>query len=445
MTGVTIPTSGPEKNELASAVGELVHENSSLDPSCPRTSGVRSDPDVDESTPTTQLFLHQNAAADVHFEEQNDQRSDLERETHSVDPFSDIQVENGSADISVADAQMQLEHPGSRQIPSFNDEQSSAILGIHAQQVRRAVDQSDESRSIHKPIFHSTQATGPTSALALDPKLLDEGPDCTSHGAMGPRYQSPDSTSDGHGSAIANAPRISMDAQTQPNLTPSISYYGISRSQPADASSPTQIDLRDQDEDTFSELAAMPPQSFIPPKRSTGHDLTIYQLERTDSYLLTAVASSLQELRQLTASPGAWIAPQTVSSSDHFTVLGIKPLGDERWLLLAKASRPTHSASCPTDSGEEAADCHMETRRKREVVGNRSTLVNTHDRGRPVNSANGRLPRLKRGNWKESEDQKLSSMVELGVPWSSIVARFPRRSEAAVRSRWYCVLKPLGP
>ena len=435
MTGASIPTSGPEKDELASVVGDLVHENSSLDPPCPRTPGVRSDSDVDESTPTTQLFLHQDAAVDVHIEEQNDQRFDLERESQSVDLFSDIQDNNCSAHTSAADAQMQLEHPGSWQTPSLNGDQSSASPGIHAEQGRRAVEQPDKSRSIYDPILYST-VTGPTSTLGLDPKFLDEGPDCASHGAVGPTDQSPDSTNDGHAFAIANAPRISMDVQAQPNPMPSISYDGVSRSQPTDASLPTAIDSRDQDRDKCSEPAAMPPQSFIPPKRTTGHDLTIYPLERTDSYLLTAVVSGLQELQQLTESPDAWIAQQTLSSSDHFTVLGIKPLGDERWLLLAKASRPTHSGSFPTASGEEAADCRMNTRRKRHIVGNRSTLVN---------SANGRLSRLKRGNWKESEDQKLTSMVELGVPWSSIVARFPRRSEAAVRSRWYCVLKPLVP
>lgn len=440
MTGASASTSDPAKNGLASAVGELVYEDSSLDPSRPRTPGVRSDPDVVESMETVQLHLDQNAAVGVYIEEHNDQRFPLERETQSVDPLFDTQDDSCSAHISAADAWTQLEHPGSWQIPPFNDDQSSASQGIHAEQVRRAVDQQDE-QSTYEPIFDNEQVTGPTSALVLDSKLLEEGPDCTSHGTVGPRDQSPDSTSDGHESVIANVPRVSMDVQTRPNPVPLISCDDVSPGKPPDASLPTAIGPRDQDTDRCSEPAAMPSQSLISPKRTAGHDLSIYPLDRTDSYLLTAVASDVQELQQLSASSDAWLGPQTVSASDHFTVLSIKPLGDEWWLLLAKVSRLTHTDSRPNSRGEEAADCHMETRRKREIVGNRGTLVN--NRGRPVNSANGRLSRRKRGNWKQHEDQKLARMAELGVPWSSILAGFPRRSEAAVRSRWNNELKPL--
>lgn len=458
MTGPSTPTARPAKIELASAAGELDPENSPLDSPHSRSPGLRPGSDVIESTETTQLPLHQNNIVGVYVEEQNAQ---------SVEPFSDIQDNSCLAHISADDVQSQLEHAGPPHIPPFNNDQSSASPGIHDELVRSAVDESEESRSIYGPIFDSTQVPDSTGALVLHPKPLDEGIDCASHGTVRP---SPDSTSDSHGSVIANTPRISMDDSPQPNSMRPIPCDRISRSQPTDASLRSAMRSRDQHTDRCSEPAAMPSQSLIPPKRTIRPDLSIFPLEPTDSYLLTAVASGLQELQELSASPDDWIGPQNVSSSDQFTVLGIKPLGDERWLLLAKVSHQISSGSCLVNSREEAVEHQPQPKSKRKTFGamnvdtdsewdecatlgrrtkssriarQKITSVKTRKRGASGNSADAQATLLKRGNWEEDEDLELTRLVELGTPWPSILTSFPHRREGAVKSRWYCVLKPL--
>ncbi|ETN45842.1 uncharacterized protein HMPREF1541_00023 [Cyphellophora europaea CBS 101466] len=352
---------------------------------------------------TTQLPLYRNAAVGNFIEQQNNHRSDLGPDKQSVDPFSEVQDDNYSTHISVANAHTQLGHPGSWQMPSLNNDQGLPSPEINA-------------------------------ALILGPKLLDEEPDCTNHGKAGARDQTAESTSDGGRSVITKIPRNAMDVQPQPNSMPPISHDAISRSQSTDTSLPTAINSQ-----------AMSPQPSSSLEPIAGHDLSIYPLQRMDSFLLTAVASGLQELQQLSASPDAWISLKSLSSFDGFTILGIRPLRDDRWLLLAKVLCPTYTNPRRDSSAEDVVDCHTENRRKRRLVGNRVSLVNTYEHGRRVESTNGRVSRLKRGNWKETEDQELSSMMEMGMPWSSIFAKFPRRSEAAVRSRWYCVLKQLAP
>lgn len=113
MTGASASTWDTAKNGLASALGALIHKDSSLDNPYPQTPGIRSDPDVVKSMETVQLHLDQNAAVGVYIEEHNDQRFPLERETQSIDPLFDTQDDSCSARISAADAWTQLEHPGS--------------------------------------------------------------------------------------------------------------------------------------------------------------------------------------------------------------------------------------------------------------------------------------------------------------------------------------------
>ena len=148
--------------------------------------------------------------------------------------------------------------------------------------------------------------------------------------------------------------------------------------------------------------------------------------------------------------------------SNQFTVLGIKPLGDKRWLLLAKVSHQISSGSCLVNSREEAVEHQPQPKHKRKTFGainintnsewdecatlgrriksscvarQKITSVKTRKRRASGNATDTQATLLKRGNWEEDKDLELTRLVELGTPWPSILTSFPHRREGAVKSR----------
>lgn len=202
--------------------------------------------------------------------------------------------------------------------------------------------------------------------------------------------------------------------------------------------------------------------------------ITIHPLGPDDTMVLTALVDDSKQLADLSTSLSAWKLPQSLPSA-RLNVISIKVLADHAWLVMAKISagivlKPNGTSSSlyenspnqlsrkrkvnrlnsdlDLDSNSENDEVVglsvRQSHRPRQARHRAVASVDSQSNSDTAGSPGIQRPNLKRGGWTQTEDLRLTRLVEAGHPWSAIVARFPRRSEPAVRSRWNCVLKPLA-
>jgi hypothetical protein len=202
-------------------------------------------------------------------------------------------------------------------------------------------------------------------------------------------------------------------------------------------------------------------------QHDSENDIMIFPMDTEGPWVVTAIVGSLAEARRLSTSTQMW--PISCTPHENLTILSIRPLNLQQWLILAKLSCPHELNSVSPTRLEEPADPPMSTRRGKRAFrntdssrdfGNVEYHVSTHNTMTKLRTNNTHgVPRkirrvyyepdgtggpyIKRGDWEEDEDHELTRLVETATPWRSIFAKFPYRSEAAVRSRWYCKLKRL--
>nr|KAK5435725.1 hypothetical protein LTR18_009727 [Exophiala xenobiotica] len=201
--------------------------------------------------------------------------------------------------------------------------------------------------------------------------------------------------------------------------------------------------------------------------------VSLHPLSPDDTMVLTAVVRDATQLTKLSNSLTAWNLPPSLSS-ESFAVMSIKPLGDQTWLVMAKISSDTIGDTGCANPGrnypqqqrsplkrrrrhsviesdfesdnegvgpaEHQSHKHRRKHARQEFPVSDESHSDTNDDG----NSGHRQPKIKRGRWTQDEDLRLTRMVEVGSPWSTILASFPRRREPTVWSRWNGVLKRLA-
>ncbi|KIV81249.1 hypothetical protein PV11_03449 [Exophiala sideris] len=155
--------------------------------------------------------------------------------------------------------------------------------------------------------------------------------------------------------------------------------------------------------------------------------LSVHPVTPADAAFVTAIIDSPADLQNIFHSPAAWALECGVQLA-NLANIALKPLADHCWLLTATMSR----RASDTDN----------TRRDR--AGRRRRWSPGSDASRDFCPSEGETDSrpTKRGRWTTEEDGNLTRWRVLGKSWSWICGRFPERSEAAVRSRWFVVLAP---
>jgi len=155
--------------------------------------------------------------------------------------------------------------------------------------------------------------------------------------------------------------------------------------------------------------------------------MSVQPVTAADAAFITAIIDSPADLQNVFHSPAAWALGCGVRPAS-LTNISVKPFADHCWLLTATISR---RASGTNDLRQDRP-------------GRRRRWSPDLDTGSDYCPSEGEreLRQRKRGQWTAEEDDDLTRWRRLGKSWSWIFDRFPERSEAAVRSRWFVVLAP---
>ncbi|ETN36736.1 uncharacterized protein HMPREF1541_09014 [Cyphellophora europaea CBS 101466] len=222
--------------------------------------------------------------------------------------------------------------------------------------------------------------------------------------------------------------------------------------------------------------AALEPISVtdaMPASSPTSSFVSLHPLSPDDTSILTAVVHDATQLTNLSKSVTPWNLPPSLSS-ETFTIMNIRPLGDQTWLLMAKmsngatndATRSPPGRKCswqrrsqlkrrrrppPSESDAESekhsadpTEHHNHPDRRKQARLQLTVSDDSHSETDDESVSSSPPIKMKRGGWTLSEDLRLTRLVEAGTPWSTILKKFPRRREGAVRSHWNSVLKPLA-
>ncbi|KAI1621214.1 hypothetical protein EDD37DRAFT_612660 [Exophiala viscosa] len=156
--------------------------------------------------------------------------------------------------------------------------------------------------------------------------------------------------------------------------------------------------------------------------------ISVQPVTPADAAFITAIIATPADLQNVFHSPRAW-ALENGFQPASLANISIKPLSPDRyWLLTATISRRS--------SGVDDLRRYRAGRRGRQSPDLDASSDYRPSEGETV------LRRTKRGQWTAEEDDNLTRWRRLGKSWPWIFARFPERSEAAVRSRWFVVLAP---
>ncbi|KAK4934608.1 hypothetical protein LTR10_024175 [Elasticomyces elasticus] len=155
--------------------------------------------------------------------------------------------------------------------------------------------------------------------------------------------------------------------------------------------------------------------------------MSVQPVAAADAAFITAIIDSPADLQNVFHSPTAWALGCGVRPAS-LTNISVKPFADHCWLLTATISRRASGTN----------DLRQDPPGRRERW---SPDPDTSSDYYPSEGERGLRPR-KRGHWTAEEDDDLTRWRRLGKSWWWIFDRFPDRSEAAVRSRWFVVLAP---
>lgn len=155
--------------------------------------------------------------------------------------------------------------------------------------------------------------------------------------------------------------------------------------------------------------------------------LSVQPVTPADAAFVAAIIDSPTDLQNIFHSPAAWAFGCVVQPA-NLANIALKPVADGCWLLTATLSR------CASGTDD----------RRRDRAGRRGRWSPDSDASSDFCPSEGETdsPPTKRGRWTTEEDDNLTRWRGLGKSWSWICGRFPERSEAAVRSRWFVVLAP---
>ncbi|KAK4934633.1 hypothetical protein LTR10_024150 [Elasticomyces elasticus] len=157
--------------------------------------------------------------------------------------------------------------------------------------------------------------------------------------------------------------------------------------------------------------------------------MSVRSVTPADAAFITAIIDSPADLQNVIHSPTAWALGCGVEPASLANI-SVQPLADLGWLLTATIPRRANGMN--------------DLRRRRDGTGRRGRRSPDSNTSSDYCQSEGEtgLRRTKRGQWTAEEDEDLRRWRHLGKSWSWIFDRFPERSEAAVRSRWFVVLAP---
>lgn len=155
--------------------------------------------------------------------------------------------------------------------------------------------------------------------------------------------------------------------------------------------------------------------------------VSVQPVTPADAAFFTALVEDPTEVGTLLESPTAWALSCGISPSRPTNVT-VKPVTTNLWLVTATIRR---SPDLLYDRGRCATS---RTGSSLQDTDSGSTYHPSEDE----EEARG----TKRGHWTSEEDDNLTRWKRLGRSWSWIFDRFPERTEAAIRSRWFVVLLP---
>ncbi|KAK6363852.1 hypothetical protein LTS17_012758 [Exophiala oligosperma] len=156
--------------------------------------------------------------------------------------------------------------------------------------------------------------------------------------------------------------------------------------------------------------------------------LSVQPVTSSDAAFITAIIDRATDLQDFLQAPAAWAHACGVQP-DSLANVTLKPLANCCWLFTATVSRCASGTDLPRRG---------QTRSRERW----SLDLDMSSDFCPSEAESNQRP-TKRGRWTVDEDNNLTEWRRLGKSWSWIFDRFPERSEAAVRSRWFVVLAPL--
>lgn len=179
----------------------------------------------------------------------------------------------------------------------------------------------------------------------------------------------------------------------------------------------------------FSVFQAIPNSNedlrYNNPSRLMG--ISVKLVTPADAAFLMSFVEDPAEVKTLLKSPTAWGLSCGVSPTS-LTNVNVKPLTTYLWLVTATITR---SHDLLHDRG-------------RRVTGRTGLSLEDKDSDSAYHPSEdeSQFRGTKRGQWIIEEDDNLRRWKDLGNSWPWICDRFPERTDAAVRSRWFVVLVP---
>ena len=162
----------------------------------------------------------------------------------------------------------------------------------------------------------------------------------------------------------------------------------------------------------------------------------VHAATSTETAVMTGLLTDIADIEPLLKSSAAWGLSDD-SSSTRLVSATIKPHAAKPWQLTATFERVSSGEKMLSNLGSYVRDSGLST--------DDNSLFSIHHEFSEDESGTRtrrRTRNMRRGAWEEDEDQKLIRWRLRGESWPWILKQFPKRTEGAVKSRWYVVLAP---